>query len=181
MNITLNGRTTGSLTSSATSSSSEVLRPAVLERALDRAVEILHGDDCARDRASRRAELTRRLAALDTELSNLADTAAKGGAVPVVLERLSRSDAERRAVAGELENLKAAAAVLAPIEPRVLRRTLRGYVDDWHAMIRGNVAEARRLFELVLRDRIRFRPVDGEDGAPSFELTVPIAFDRRNR
>jgi hypothetical protein len=95
-----------------------------------------------------------------------------------VLERLSRSDAERRAVAGELENLKAAAAVLAPIEPQVVRRTLRGYVDEWHAMIKGNVAEARRLFELVLRDRIRFRPVDGEDGAPSFELTVPIAFDR---
>ena len=58
-----------------------------------------------------------------------------------------------------------------------LRRTLRGYVDDWHAMIHGNVAEARWLFDLVLRDRIRFRPVDGKDG-PSHELTVPIAFDR---
>ena len=28
-----------------------------------------------------------------------------------------------------------------------------------------------------LPDRIRFRPVEGKDG-PSYELTVPIAFDR---
>jgi hypothetical protein len=33
------------------------------------------------------------------------------------------------------------------------------------------------VFDLVLRDRIRFRPVEGKDG-PSYELTVPIAFDR---
>ena len=33
------------------------------------------------------------------------------------------------------------------------------------------------MFDLVLRDRIRFRPVERKDG-PGYELTVPIAFDR---
>ena len=58
-----------------------------------------------------------------------------------------------------------------------IRRELRGYLDDWHGLIRGNGAESRRVFDLVLRDRIRFRPVERKDG-PGYELTVPIAFDR---
>ncbi len=55
----------------------EVLRPAVLEKALDRAVAILRTDERARERAGRRAELRRRLAMLDAELVNLAETAAR--------------------------------------------------------------------------------------------------------
>jgi site-specific DNA recombinase len=157
---------------------SEVLQPAVIERALDRAVAMLRTDQQATGRATRRAELTRRLAALDAELANLADTAARGGAVPVILQALTRKDVERRAIAGELATLREQEQAATPMDVRALRRTLRGYLDDWHAMIRGNVAEARRVFDVVLRDRIRFRPVDGEDGRPNYELTLPIAFDR---
>ena len=157
---------------------SEVLRPAVLERALDRAVAMLRTDERAEERTSLRAQLTGRLETLDAELLNLADTAAKGGAVAVVLEALSRKDAQRRKMAAELAGLRESETAALPLEPKALRRTLRGYVDEWQEMIRGNVLEARRLFQVVLSDRIRFRPVVGQNGVPSYELTVPIAFDR---
>jgi hypothetical protein len=157
---------------------SEVLRPAVIERALDRAVAILRTGAREQAQARRRAELPGRIAALETELSNLADTAARGGAVPAILEALTRKDTERRALAGELAALSQAGQAAEPLEPRALRRTLRGYLDDWQALLRGNVAEVRQLFALVLRDRIGFRAMEGENGTPSYELTVPIAFDR---
>ena len=122
--------------------------------------------------------LASRLRDVERTLANLTETAAKGGAVPAVLEALNRADAERRALQQEIDYTNFGTPTK-PVETdaRRLRRTLRGYLDEWHALIRGNVAESRRLFDLVLRDRIRFRPVDGKDG-PSYELTVPIAFDR---
>lgn len=45
-------------------------------------------------------------------------------------------------------------------------------VDPWQ---RHGGAE---LLQVMLRDRIVFRPITGEDGAAMYELTIPIAFDR---
>ena len=59
-----------------------------------------------------------------------------------------------------------------------LRRTLRGYLDEWHATIRGNVTEARGLLSVVLRERITFTPKADAGGAALYELRIPIAFDR---
>jgi hypothetical protein len=54
----------------------EVLRPAVIERALGVAIDALQtGDDITR----RRDELRRDLARVETELANLTETAARGG------------------------------------------------------------------------------------------------------
>ena len=66
----------------------EVLRPAVLDRALDLAVAALQPKDRARERRERNAPAAKRLRALERELANLADVAASGGAVPAVLDRL---------------------------------------------------------------------------------------------
>jgi hypothetical protein len=73
-----------------------------------------------------------------------------------VLEALNRADAERMALLDELQRgtLKPFSEKVAAGTFRDLRRTLRGYLDEWHAMIMGSVAESRRLFDLVLRDRI---------------------------
>jgi len=92
------------------------------------------------------------------------------------LEALNRADTERRALLASIE-LRTTSSQH-PVEiTGDIRRELRGYLDDWHGLIRGNGAESRRVFDLVLRDRIRFRPVERKDG-PGYELTVPIAFDR---
>lgn len=156
----------------------EVLRPAVIERALDLAIAELRSGSRERERADRRRELEKRGRALDGELANLVDVAARGGAVPAILDALSRKDTERRAVALEVATLQAQQPVATlALEPRTLRRQLRSYVDQWQALVAGNVAETRQLLHQVLRDRIACRPTTVK-GAAAYELTVPIAFDR---
>ena len=57
-----------------------------------------------------------------------------------------------------------------------IRRSLRGYVNDWHAMIQGNVS-SRGGFSIRSPRSDPVQARDGNDG-PGYELTVPIAFDR---
>ncbi len=102
--------------------------------------------------------------------------AARGGAVPVILESLTRKDAERRAMAAELAALGDEPAVV-PLEPRAPRRQLLALVDDWQGLAAGDVPETRELLAFALRGRISFR-VDEETTPASYQLTVPIAFDR---
>ena len=146
----------------------EVLRPAVVDRALTRALELLRGDA---DGSGRREGLEHELARVEAELHNLADTAAKGGAVPVILEALERREADRRRLRAELERCEAP-ATLAPTS--VLRAQLRQSLGDWESLLGRNVAEARPLLDLVLADRIRFTPIADRQ----YQLTVPIVFDR---
>ena len=65
--------------------------------------------------------------------------------MPTVQEALNRADAERRALVAQLGAANRTA--------RALHRTLRGYLDDWHALLQGDVLDTRRLFNVVLRDR----------------------------
>ncbi len=155
----------------------EVLNPARIEAALDKAIAMLRTTE---NMVPDRNRLTQRLRGVERTLANLTETAAKGGAVPAVLEALNRADAERRALFDELKrgSLKPFSEKGPAGTFRDLRRTLRGYLDDWHAMIQGNVMEARGLLNVVLRERITFTPIVGLDGNPAYELRIPIAFDR---
>ncbi len=65
----------------------EVLRPKVINRALDLVLAELARQQGADP--SGRASLRQRLADVEQRLSNLAGTAARGGAVPVILEALT--------------------------------------------------------------------------------------------
>ncbi|MGH6689109.1 MAG: recombinase family protein [Gammaproteobacteria bacterium] len=153
----------------------EVLRPTRIEGALDYAVDLLLRDPSQVDR---RVWLEQRLAAIEVELANLADTAARGGGVPVILDALSLREGERRRVRGELAETASRSRV-APMDPEQLRTRLRGYLGDWAGLVTENVAEARGLLEVVLADRIVFVPLERIGDAPNrHQLTVPIAFDR---
>lgn len=56
-----------------------------------------------------------------------------------------------------------------------VRKALRNFLDDWSALLAGNLAEARPVLSIVLAgDRIAFTPMS--DGR--YKLTVPIAYDR---
>jgi hypothetical protein len=148
----------------------EVLRPAVVDQALTRALEVLRTDA---DGSGRLQALTRDLAAVEAELRNLAETAAKGGAVPVILKALKDREADGRRLQAELT--ACAAEPAATREPaHVLRAQLRGFLDDWQGLLSGNVAEARPLLDLVLADRIGFTPTADR----GYQLTVPVMFDR---
>ena len=146
----------------------EVLRPAVVDRALTRALDLLRTDV---DGPGRRETLERDLAGVEVELRNLAETAAKGGAVPVILEALGRREADRRRLLAELERCESPAS-LKPTS--VLREQLRHSLGDWRGLLSRNVVEARPLLDLVLADRISFTPIADR----RYQLTVPIAFDR---
>jgi hypothetical protein len=63
------------------------------------------------------------------------------------------------------------------LTPKIVRAQLRTLLDDWQALLAGDVSGARRLLEGVLADRIVFRPVVGK-ASIRYQLKVSIAFDR---
>ena len=84
----------------------EVLRPDRVERALDLAVRILTTE---RETPTRDA-IARRLADVERELKNLAETAARGGAVPAVLDALAKRDRTGNGCATRSQRARAAGA-----------------------------------------------------------------------
>ena len=148
----------------------EVLKPRRIERALDRAIELIHA---VTSPVTQRPALERQLAHVEAELANLADTAARGGAVPVILEALARREQDRQRV-------RHALAAEVPINnqrldrPEVLRAQLRGFLNGWGRLLDGNRSEARGLLDVALWDRIAFEP-ESEGG---YRLHVPLAFDQ---
>lgn len=148
----------------------EVLQPRIVGRALDVAVAMVRreqDDDACIER------LKRRLAGLDVELANLAETAARGGAVPAVLDLLSRRNEERRQVAADMARHRS--RVIPVSSAKELRGRLTGFLSGWHDLLAANLHEARGVLDGVLADRIRFEPAIEEQ---QYRLTVPIAFDR---
>jgi DNA invertase Pin-like site-specific DNA recombinase len=154
----------------------EILRTPVLERALDLAVATLQaGEARAQDHT---AQLARRIAALETELERLAEVAARGGDVPAIAARLTRTDRERRALVEALAACRAAPASGTPrMDAAAARRELRGYLEGWDDLTSADVPSTRALLDVALRSRIVFRPIDAQ-GALTYELTVPLQLDR---
>jgi hypothetical protein len=115
------------------------------------------------------------LTAVEAELANLTETAARSGAVPIVLEALARRDEERRRLTIERAALERVSSQRQTFSRRASRDVLKGFLGDWSALLDGNVAEARPVLDLVLAGlRIGFSPTaDGQ-----YELHVPVAFDR---
>ena len=93
---------------------------------------------------------------------------------PAVLEALRRRDTDRRRLAAELAALDGAGSAQLRKATDV-RATLRSFLDDWHALLDGDSVKSRAILDLVLTDRIRFKPYPQES---QYELTIPIAFDR---
>jgi hypothetical protein len=150
----------------------EVLRPGVVERALAGAVTTLQQET---QDGSHVARLTAQLAGLDRELANLAETAARGGAVPAVLALLDDREQQRRRVLADLAQAQRVQA--APgVTPAALQACLRGVLGDWDGLLSGpDTVEARGVLEAVLTDRIRFTP---DRDQHRYRLTLPVAFDR---
>jgi DNA invertase Pin-like site-specific DNA recombinase len=152
----------------------EVLRPSIVRRALDQALGLWKAE---RDDDGRQAAIRGRLLAVETELGNLAETAARGGAVPIVLEALTRRENERRDLRAQLDELAASRPF--QVDEEHARAKLDAFIGDWSGLVTANVAEARDLLDLVLTDRITCLPTPSASKRDrQYTLTVPIAFDR---
>lgn len=60
-------------------------------------------------------------------------------------------------------------------DARALRERLGDFLRKWDELLGLHASEARAVLDVVLADRIVFRPRTAER---RYELTVPIAFDR---
>jgi hypothetical protein len=114
----------------------EVLNQQRIEAAIDKAIGMQQV--VSTSHLPERSGLQKRLGDVERTLANLTETAAKGGAVPAVLEALNRADTERRALVAELSagRHRTRGEDICP-DIRTLRRTLRGYLDQWHAILEG--------------------------------------------
>ena len=149
----------------------EVLSPTVVEQALDKALALLASDQ---ENGGQRRGLEAQLGRVERELANLSETAATRGGAPAALDALKRREVERQRLAADVAALDRECERPA-IHPKVARVQLRSLLDDWGALLAGNVAEARTLLDLVLGgQRIGFDAVSGG----GYRLTVPVGFDR---
>jgi len=122
----------------------EVVRPKVIERALDLVMEELRPDRQAAEIETRRSSDERRLADVRVRLANLTEVAAQGGAVPSVLEGLQVADRDRREIEGRLAALDRQVPRPFAFNPRQMRADVRAYVRQWQSLTADNVREDAR-------------------------------------
>src|SRR5262245_6312324 len=140
---------------------SEVLRPQMVERALDIVLERLN----VAGAHSRETTLRRQLAEVERRLANLADTAAKGGAVATILEALARHERERQSLQLELGLID---RVAVRDDPPVIRKRLRGFLSDWEGLLCREHGRGPVGARSVLGARIRFRYAPSKRGRGEF-------------
>ncbi len=98
------------------------------------------------------------LARGDAELARYAEAIADAGPLETILQAVEIREQRREAIRAELRAL----ATQRQTEPRDvsrIRTTLANYLEDWRAMARQGVAEARSLLRAVLVNRLVFTPV----------------------
>lgn len=150
----------------------EVLQPRLIEEMLDEALEEVSA--AAGQRADRRDLLRARLATLDRQINNLVATAAAGGNVPLLVDRLQALQQEREKIARDYAALEATSVVRVPT---FSRPALRQRISDWQGLITTRPAETRRLLETVLADRLVFTPIPAPSGV-QYEVVIRLQLDR---
>ena len=130
---------------------SSVLDPAIVEAALDAALDSLAATRAA---AAPAADVRAALADADAQLARLAEAVRLGGGSLLVLVREIATVTRRR---------DALAAALAPapaarLDRAALRRELGARLADWTAALRRNVPQGRQLLRRLLVGRVVFTP-----------------------
>lgn len=115
--------------------------------------------DAGPDRAD---QLSRDLDRVTREQTRCADAIASGaGAIPALVERLRTAEAQRRALAAELEEVRTPARRRSWGE---IERRLRASLKEWRSLLTGDVARAREGLRGLLTVPIQFTPFVDEQG-----------------
>jgi hypothetical protein len=141
----------------------EVLHPAVVQRAMRRAMDELSAP--ADTVVPRRTGLQAELGVLEQELSRLAAAVAQGGDLKPLLDGIQAREQRRRTLQSELAGLEG----LQPVTARDLQdiqREVEIRLADWRGLLTRQVVQSRQILKKLLVGRIVFRPRD--DGTYEF-------------
>src|SRR2546425_6567663 len=133
----------------------DLLRPDIVERAIELAIDELRPDSDVTDQ--RRAEIITEVHRLDAELSRLTSATASGGDLPALLGALRERQAQRERCEHALIELDATARIGQREIPR-LEREIRHRLDAWRSMLRREIPEAREILRNLIVGRIVFTP-----------------------
>jgi len=133
----------------------DLLRPEIVERAIELAIDELRPDRDTLGR--RRADILAEIRRLDKELSRLTSAVASGGELPALLAALKERQASRDRCERALIELDATARI-GQREFSRLEREIRHRLADWRAMLRREVPEAREILRNLIVGRIVFTP-----------------------
>ena len=134
----------------------DVLDPEVVSEALDLALRDL--EQPATAGAARTDALTNELGRLESELSRYAEAIADTGPLATILQAIKGREQRRDAIRAELKTL-ATPRQTGTRDTSEIRAELVEYLENWRAMARQGVAEARGLLRAVLVGRFVFTPV----------------------
>ena len=130
-----------------------ICQPAILERAIARAVQVLSRPD--EDPVARRRQLETEIHDLDRELAALTAAIVAGGEAPTLVAAIREREDRRDAVRGSLAGLeRLTTQTTADVE-----REIRERLEDWRAMLRRNVPQGRQVLRKLLTTPLRFQPV----------------------
>ena len=135
----------------------EVLQPATLERAVEKAVAKL--SHARSHYTSRRAQVERELGDVQRKLDRLVDALADGS-LPSdeIKNRLGTEKARKTALQAELTKLEQLAGI-ASLDTAHLKRTLREKVSDVITLLGNHTAQARQMLRKLLIGKIQLEPV----------------------
>jgi site-specific DNA recombinase len=144
----------------------DLLRPEVVEGAIRRATELwaARGGALEAQRVALRGELQQ----VEGELANLAAAIANGGQLTSLLVGLKEREERRTQLQEQLNTLEAAGQSV-PITLGEVDGKLRGYLDNWRALLCKHAAQARQIVRKLVDGRLVFTPKN-DAGVPYYEF-----------
>jgi site-specific DNA recombinase len=149
----------------------DILRPTVVERAVELALEELTPSTDPAAVKTRDAQIV----VLEAECERLADAIARGGRLDVLLRTLQDRQAR---LAGLRVEREAAQAIERPVFDRAgTASRLRDLLTDWRGLLSRDVASGRQVLRTLLVGPLLFTPVIDERRR-GYRFTGAIALDR---
>ena len=159
----------------------DALCPEVLEAALSRVLDRLTTPEP--DAGKRRRLLTAKGKTLDRELARLTAAVAAGGPLKTLVSAITTAERQADQIEFELGRLDGQAPLTSRDRERI-NKALRTRLDDWRALLRRHVPQARQILRKLLVDRVVFTPKTdhyafvgtwtlGRGGGPSTTYGVP--------
>lgn len=144
----------------------DVLHPAVLTKALGKALQQLRPQDEAP--SVRRSALQKELAKVEGALARLTHAVVEGGSLATLLDEMKKYEEQKTRLATELAVLDGLAVT--PFDPVRVEEELRSYLKDWSGLAQRHPAQTRQILRKLLPNRVRvWREIRGGEKVYRFE------------